>query len=93
VTIDAAVGSMALPEGVVDEFMFASGVGVLSAVGVVVSEVCVVELEDFDVGIRRVPRIHNPMTLTSRTAAVIPIISPVRFLRGGVVGGIGYGCT
>jgi hypothetical protein len=33
------------------------------------------------------------MTATSRTAAVIPIISPVRFLRGGVVGGIGYGCT
>lgn len=34
VTIEAAVGSMALPEGVVDEFVVGTGVGVLSTVGV-----------------------------------------------------------
>ena len=93
--MDAAVGSMALPEGVVDEFVLASGVGVFSVVGVVVSEFCAVGVESVVVCFdsRLVPRAHNPMTATSRTAAVIPIISPVRFLRGGVVGGIGNGCT
>jgi len=95
VTMDAAVGSMGLPEGEVDEFVVGTGVGVLSTVGVVVSEFCVIGVESvvvcFDV--RLFPRAHNPITAMSRTAAVIPIISPVRLLRGGVVGGIGNGCA
>lgn len=36
---------------------------------------------------------HNPITITTSTAAVIPIISPTGLLRGGVVGGIGNGCA
>ena len=36
---------------------------------------------------------HNPITITTSTAAVIPIISPTGLLRGGVVGGVGNGCA
>ncbi len=36
--MDAAVESMVLPEGVVDEFVLGAGVGVISTVGVEVSE-------------------------------------------------------
>ena len=90
-TIDAAVGSMALPDGVVDEYVIGVGVGVSSAYGVEVSEVClvVVEAEGVDFGIRLTPRAKSPPMTTTRIAAVIPIISPVRFLRGGVAGGVG----
>ncbi len=52
----------------------------------------VVELEvvGFDTNLGRMT--NNPTMITTSTAAVIPIISPVGFLRGGVVGGIGNGC-
>ena len=36
--MDAAVGSMVLPEGPVDEFVFGTGVGVISTFGVEVFE-------------------------------------------------------
>ena len=93
--IDAAVGSMGLPEGVVEEVVLEIGVDVSSAYGVGVSEYCVVVVEsevvDFD--IRLAPRAKSPQMTTTRTAAVIPIISPVRLLRGGVTGGVGKGCA
>ena len=93
--IDAAVGSMGLPEGVVDEVVLGVGVDVSSAYGVGVSEYCVVVVEsevvDFDS--RLAPSAKSPQMVTTRTAAVIPMISPVRLLRGGVTGGVGKGCA
>jgi hypothetical protein len=91
--IDAAVGSMGLPEGVVGEVVLE--VDVSSVYGVGVSEYCVVVVEsevvDFDS--RLAPRAKSPQMVTTRTVAVIPMISPVRLLRGGVTGGVGKGCA
>lgn len=93
--IDAAVGSMGLPEGVLDEVVLGVGVDVSSVYGVGVSEYCVVvvvsEVVDFD--IRLAPKAKSPQMTTTRTVAVIPIISPVWLLRGGVTGGVGKGCA
>ena len=36
---------------------------------------------------------NNPTMITTTTAAVIPIMSPVGFLRDEVVGGMGKGCA
>ncbi len=95
VTIDAAVGSIELPEGVFDEVTLAAGVGAFSVSGVEVYELCgvVVESEVVDFEASLAPRASSPQRATTRTAAVIPIISPKRFLRGGVTGGAGNGCA
>lgn len=91
--MDAAVGSMVLPDGVVEEFVLE--VGVICVDEVVVSDVCVVvvEFEVVDFDARLAPRAQSPTMITSRTAAILPIISPVRLFRGSVVGGIGKDCT
>jgi hypothetical protein len=93
VTMDAAVRSMRLPDGVVDEFMFDAGVGVISALGVF--EFCAIVVVLVVVGLEPNlgTRAHNPRRMTATIARVMPIISPVRFLRGGVGTGIGKGCA
>jgi hypothetical protein len=91
--IDAAVESIGLPEGVIDEDVVGTGVGGISTVEVLEVSAVGVDTEgsgfDANLGIMA----NNAIMITTSTAAVIPIIRPVGLFRGEIVGGIGNGGT
>jgi hypothetical protein len=74
--MDAAVGSMELPDGVVDELVLEVEVGVISTLGVF--EFCAIVVVLVVVGLE--PRAHNPRRMAATIAMVVPIISPFRLL-------------